>query len=413
MRSKLLIRLTAMLALWAFIESLSFAALIALRKMRDISYAPTALQLSPAARQHLDAFLARGQGERFDMHPVLGWVPSLTHPEINRAGMRDDREYDRAPTPGILRIAAFGDSFTYGSDVALGENWAKKLAALASSIEVLNYGVGAYGLDQAYLRYLEVGAEYRPDVVLIGYMTENLARDVNVYRGFYTNMYRDTIYTKPRFRLVNDELALIPNPLASLDAYRRLREHEAEVLGEIGRNDYHFVGRSSAGAFDLLPSVRLLKLAWAELRRANQIPIFTRDGRYDERSEAYQVTRRIFDTFYRKVLERGALPIIVVFPDLNDLNASRARKPRRYQPLIADFRAKGYRFIDVLDAFESTRGRYAIQDLTKEWGHYSKLGNELVAKHILNRLTEWRLATESETRRAAAAERQRLGVSAR
>lgn len=412
MRSKLLVRVVSVFALCLFVEGLSFAALMALWRVRRISYAPTASALSPEARSKLDAFLARRAGERMDMDPVLGWVVASADPDANEAGMRDDREYDRVPTPGILRISAFGDSFTYGSDVPLGESWAKRIPALASRVEVLNYGVPAYGLDQAYLRYLKLGADYQPDVVFIGYMTENLARNVNVYRPFYAEVYRDAIYTKPRFRVESGALVLVPNPLATLDEYRRLRAHEAEVLSEIGRQDYHFIGRYPAGALDFSRSVRLLKLAAAELRRARQVPIFTPDGRYDPRSEAYEVTLRIFDDFYRKVVERGALPIIVVFPDTNDQQRSRERKPRRHAPLVEYFRSRGYRFIDALDAIESVQDRYSISDLSVRWGHYSKLGNEIIAKFMLQRLAEWDLDAEPQTSRAAEAERQRLGIRA-
>ena len=72
---------------------------------------------------------------------------------------------------------------------------------MAPQVELLNYGVPAYGLDQAYLRYLKVGAQYHPNIVFIGYMTENFERDVNVFRPFYGNGYPDWIFSKPRFRL--------------------------------------------------------------------------------------------------------------------------------------------------------------------------------------------------------------------
>lgn len=408
MSRKLYLRLVVALVIYLVAEGLSFAGLQVLRKVRGLSYSPVST-LTPKARSNLDAFLARGKGSGMDMHAVLGWVP-LPGPEINAAGMRDDREYDSQPRPGTLRISAFGDSFTYGSDVLLGDNWAKRIPALTPTIEVLNYGVPAYGLDQSFLRYLQVGADDHPHVVFIGYMTENLARDVNVYRGFYTNAYRDSIFTKPRFRVDDGALVLLPNPLATLEDYRRLRDDESAVLGELGRNDYHYAGHYPAGPLDFSPSVRLAKMLAGEIRKASHIPVFTADGRYEERSEAYEVTVRIFDAFYRRVLENGSLPVIVVLPDTNDQRRSREGKPRRYAPLLEYFRSRGYRYIDALAALEPVQQRYTIGDLSVQWGHFSTLGNDIVARYLLERLVNWRLDEAPNVNAAAASERQRFGV---
>lgn len=411
MRAKLLVRFAFALALYLVVEGLTLAGLQVLRKVRGLSYFPMGSTLAPDARTNLDSFLARGRGAGTDMDAVLGWV-HRPGSQTNAAGMRDDHDYDPQPVPGILRISAFGDSFTYGSDVKLGENWTKRISAMKPTIEVLNYGVGAYGLDQAYLRYLHVRADYHPQVVFIGYMTENLARDVNVYRGFYGDAYRNTIFSKPRFRIENGALVLVPNPLATLEDYRRLRDNEEEVLSELGRNDYHYVGQYRAGPLDFSPSIRLGKMVAAQIRMARQIPIFTADGRYEQRSEAYEVTVRIFDAFYRKVLEDGALPIIVVLPDANDQRRSRDGEPRRYAPLLEYFRSRGYRYIDALGALEPVQRRYTMSDLSVEWGHFSKLGNDIIAKYILERLVEWNLDEVPKANAAAASERQRFGFNA-
>jgi len=86
------------------------------------------------------------------------------------------------------------------------------------------------------------------------------------------------------------------------------------------------------------------------------------------------------------VIDDGALPIIVVLPDLNDLHRSKDGESRRYAALLTYFKSKGYRYIDVMDALEPSLQRYTINDLTVQWGHYSKLGNEIVARHILQTL---------------------------
>ena len=52
----------------------------------------------------------------------LGWRPppgfSNDREHVNAQGLRSTREYAPVPAPGVLRIAAFGDSFVYGAEVA-------------------------------------------------------------------------------------------------------------------------------------------------------------------------------------------------------------------------------------------------------------------------------------------------------
>lgn len=401
-----LMRVIFLLLVYLAVEAVSFSGLWILKRARGIVYFPKASTLAPEGIRNLDSLIAGVDG-RLALDSTLGWRRHRPQ-DVNAAGMRDNRGYTREPNPDTLRISAFGDSFTYGSDVPLGQNWAKRISAIAPHIEILNYGVGAYGLDQAYLRYRRDGTEYHPNIVLIGYMTENSARDVNVFRAFYG--FPDFIFSKPRFKLDNDTLVLLPNPLRTLADYRRLRDNPETVLPELGRNDNHFVDAYSAGPFDFSPSVRLGKLVIASIRNQPRAPILTADGRYETRSEAYEVTLRIFDAFYRKAVEDGALPIIVVFPDLNDQMRSRAGQPRRYDPMLQYFRSRGYRFVDVLGAFKPVESRYTINDLSVKYGHFSVLGNDLVARYILERLTAWDLDQPLKAKSAASLEARRLGI---
>ena len=78
----------------------------------------------------------------------------------------------RSPVPaftpraaeGVLRIALFGDSFTHGDDVpvehSFGQVLEQQLITAGIPAEVLNFGVGGYGIDQAMLRFKEHGAAF-------------------------------------------------------------------------------------------------------------------------------------------------------------------------------------------------------------------------------------------------------------
>jgi len=410
-RARMLLLFAAFL--WLVIEAVSFAGLWVLKNRSGVVYDPRVERLSETQREHLGNFIERGHGEHVSQDPVLGWTP-----KGNSAGMRDDVEHEKEPADGVLRIAAFGDSFTYGANVEIPETWAKQISEIDPTIEVLNWGSGGYGLDQAYLRYQRRGREYAPHIVFIGYMTENISRNVNVFRAFYTRWYRGVIFTKPRF-VVRDsadgaggerELVLLENPISSIDDHRRLLEHDATVLTELGANDYHYQTGYARGPLDFLPSVRLARIVLWVLRVKFIDPIIRFDGMYEPDSEAYGVTTAIFDAFYRDVLEGGALPVIVIFPDLHDQRRSRAAEERRYRPLLDRFADEDYRVIDTLDALEPHADRYSIADLTRDWGHYSAIGNRLVAEHIVERLDAWGLDEPARVATALREEQVRLGI---
>jgi hypothetical protein len=381
------------LLIYLFTEGTCYLGLLLLQKKFHVPYVPNMSVLSENQKASLKRFLKAKKGQRAGQDPILGWV-SIS--ETNSAGMRDDREYERVPSPRKIRISAFGDSFTYGEDVALAEAWERQLAMLEPSMEVLNYGVGAYGLDQAYLRYLQVGTEYNPHIVFIGYMSENIARHVNVFRPFYSAAYGDVIFTKPRFKVRDGKLVLLKNPVSTFEDHEHFLLDDAEVLAKLGKNDYHYQTNYNKGAFDFLPTVRFTKLFWSTLNKKIFNPIFQQDGMYNAQSEAYAVTLKIFDAFYSKVLENGALPIIVVFPDINDQRRSRNKQERRYTPLLRYFHDKGYRFIDVLGALEPHESDYTVEELTRAWGHYSPLGNKIIADYMFTHLKNWHFETRQK-----------------
>jgi len=69
-------------------------------------------------------------------------------------------------------------------------------------------GVGGYGTDQAYLRF-KLNTQDKSKVVIMGFLTENIFRNVNQFRNL---LYPDHRYAlKPRFILDRDgNLELIP-----------------------------------------------------------------------------------------------------------------------------------------------------------------------------------------------------------
>ena len=95
----------------------------------------------------------------------------------NSKGWRD-RERNYLKPKGALRALVLGDSFMEAYSVPFDRIFAQQMESLMSArrgkeVEVLNLGVGGYGTLQQYLAFVEEGAKYAPDVVLLGFFTNN------------------------------------------------------------------------------------------------------------------------------------------------------------------------------------------------------------------------------------------------
>jgi hypothetical protein len=115
------LRLLAIGVVVLLVEGLARRGLVALAA-RGVSYAPIGDTLSAAHREAL-ARIFSGATQYLDHSPELGWTVRRggAAPPLYRAnaqGFRGEREYAPDPPAGVLRLAAFGDSFTHGDDVA-------------------------------------------------------------------------------------------------------------------------------------------------------------------------------------------------------------------------------------------------------------------------------------------------------
>ncbi len=96
------------------------------------------------------------------------------HVHRNSEGFRD-REFSPAPAPGVHRILAVGDSFTFGSGVPRVEDtWPRvlesRLVAAGEAAEVLNLAVPGTGTSFQRDLLLRKGYRLRPERIVIGFV---------------------------------------------------------------------------------------------------------------------------------------------------------------------------------------------------------------------------------------------------
>ena len=312
---------------------------------------------------------------------ILGWRQRpgyrSAHYTISAQGLRGSREYPATPPAGVLRASAFGASFVFGSEVDDSSAWPALVEREYPGVEVPNYGVGGYGVDQAFLDYVEHGEELHPQAVIIGLTPDDLGRVVNVYRRFVSSL--EPPLFKPRFRLAAGGVITRVAAVPPAEVYRQIERHPRDVLA-YGRMDYWYKPAVYADPlYDYSTTVRLLTALWTRISRR----LVGSDRLYvgsfaNPRSEAFRLQVAFLERFADSVGARGARPYVVFFPDRDALARTTRGLPASYQPFLDTLRAHGLTPLDAAAAFPK-----AGPQETARWlmpgGHYSPAGNRLVA----------------------------------
>lgn len=327
--------------------------------------------------------------------PDLGWALGRSIKsglyESNRLGVRSSREYTpRSPQFGVTRLLAFGDSFTHSDDVSNKDAWTTILESANKNLEVLNYGVPAYGIDQAYLRFQKESEDVFAHIVLIGMMSENVYRHINTFRKFYQRVGGFPL-GKPRF--IEDgssHLRLVPNWFGSAEKYHELLANTSATLHEVGTHDFYYNNKPPEQDCGILRSPCALKMIGWFLREKidrKQKDPWSGFLHYDMTSEGPRLTAEIIRSFAEAVTAKSMRPIVVIFPNKTDYFQYKITGSKNYSPLIKSSIAAGIESWDAMEAFVEG-GHIVPYDMifTNTSGHYSAEGNQRIAKWISEKL---------------------------
>ena len=187
-------------------------------RIGDVWLRPTWRELADHSRE----LLSRGDSF-FVYDPDLGW--SLGPGRCSRDGIYcSSAEGLRTATAGVRlldaspahRVALLGDSNAFSLEVPFEDSWGHRLQqALGPEIQVLNFGVDGFGIDQMYLRYLRDVRPFAADVVIVAFIEHDLARTMTVYP--VVSFGWPGYLVKPRFVLDGRELRVVNLPLPAPD----------------------------------------------------------------------------------------------------------------------------------------------------------------------------------------------------
>lgn len=214
--------------------------------------------------------------DRFD--PDVGWsvtpnlrdVPCFGEKRLstNSDGVRGLTEYaDGASRDATkTRVVLLGDSFTFGDEVSDDETYAHFLAGLLPNSEVINLGVHGFGHDQMLLYFDAKGKAYRPDVVIVGFMSLDGERNLLSFRD----------YAKPRYLLTARDLRLTNHPVPPPDEILRSERYRSKLWDALAIAYTTFEGRYTDWREKRMRRITraLLSELRTSIRRAGAVPVF-------------------------------------------------------------------------------------------------------------------------------------------
>ena len=96
-------------------------------------------------------------------------------------GARGRRGAPETRRAGTTRVITLGDSYTFGQGVDDGQTWPALLARLRPDLDVVNLGASCYAQDQMLLALEDTAPAYRPDVVVLGFASCDLERNLTTF----------------------------------------------------------------------------------------------------------------------------------------------------------------------------------------------------------------------------------------
>jgi hypothetical protein len=346
-------------------------------------------------------------------HPLKGWdlkpnaealltrAAYTSMVSINSQGLRDV-EHTPDAAPRRHRVVVLGDSFMDAYQLPLEQTFPRLLQREldGQTVEVVNLGVGGYGLAQSYLTLLEKGLGYEPDLVLLAMTPLNDVRNSSAVLQKRAFGERGTKYLlRPYANLREDGRVEIvpPSPVVAAQAQEKWDEMAAERRPLLWRHSLAFrLLLARLRRQEGIPSVNPF-IEYYPLLVSETLP----DATAKVWDHAERITRRLLVEIARVAQDNGAQFSVVIIPERVQTDSElRARLMRDVPSAHVDTKQpnRGWAgfaatqqiwLMDLLPVFLTAPDQAALY-LGATDPHWSAEGHRLaattVARHVAQRL---------------------------
>jgi hypothetical protein len=325
---------------------------------------------------------------------------------INSHGFRDyERDYEKRPN--TFRILLLGDSYVEALQVAIDDSFPAILEKTLNEnsnlieFEVLNLGQSGFGTADAYMRYLNFGVKYSPDLVVLAFLTGNDIQDNSKF------LSRENI----AYYFVFDEHGNLELDRSLFDKYERSLTYGKRIFQALKRESY-LVSLISERLYLLRFQLRdysfRRRVARDQQGRPQaKISEFSPYNIYltnmtDSWKDAFAVTAGILRKFRNSVEENGSRLVLVTLSNAEQIHSDVQQQLRQEYDVTFDFeqpdriieevaQKENIDHLKLMPAFRDYHlrtGTYLHGFGGSKQGHWNENGHRLAAEKIFEFLKE-------------------------
>ena len=354
----------------------------------------------------IDRFLSGPAWAQFDSElgyvlsnylPLEGVGGSATVSTVQSNGARTSFLYAGRK----CRINTYGDSFTLCHQVSDGETWQEYLAAHLGE-PVRNFGMGGYGVYQAYRRMVREertahGAEY-----LIFYLWGDdhirsllRCRHAIIFRTFDDQeggRFHNNFWAHLEMDLATGKIVERENRLPTRESLYRMTDAEwtVENLRDDLALQLYAWQKGFVSDLDRERTTRLASLLNAPLDW--NAPLTNQISRLLD-TYSLRATRFVLDQAREFAQTNNKKLLVVLFDPYRVMRDLQAGKPRYDQEIVDYLKAAKQPFFDMNEGHVRDFQQYRIpfNDYLKNYfiGHYNPRGNHFFAHSIRDTVVEW------------------------
>ena len=330
--------------------------------------------------------------------PIIGWDrkknktgfelgEKKTFFQISKKGYRGRSKYKKT------LISVFGDSFAFCRYVNDNETWESYLENKLK-FNIHNYGVGNFGLDQSFLKFLKYKKNIKSKIIIFNVVPETIAR-INSYWKHYRE-FGNIFGFKPIYKLKKNKLILkkilLKKNFTEKQIYRIIPEikksdtfYKSKFLKYKFTFPYSFVFLKNLKYFsNIIGNLLIAKITNDKNYLNNAISVVLKENIKDSHRMYnnpyyFEKLKKMIFHLNNDLKKKKIHMILVISPQLLDLTEGNYDNVSRFYKQIG-------KKIFCLDLYNKIKDKkfkkYYFKDIYG--GHFNKLGNKFISKILFD-----------------------------
>ena len=348
--------------------------------------------------------LSRNQGWTFDSD--LGWVLCDSIRPRSVDGSKGFYSYETDGARKVVnlpdktcRIHTYGNSFTHCDQVSDGETWQEYLAAHLQE-PIRNYGVGGYGVYQAFRRMLKVEKENGAEYIILNIWDDDHFRNLDSWRAIRFGHRTPCGYTLPHLQVnvQQNRCRQIENMCRKPEDVYKLCDED--FVWKMFKDD-PVLQLVLAGRSDEDLSQKLVKPVADSFGAADREDTDTKAAqriRKIHTEAALYATKNVVTWTEQFVKKTGKKLMVILSFGQGNIARELRGTPRFDQSFVDWLKDKPYPVIDMRDFFRADYKRFkvpmsfiGISTYLRRYyiGHHNPAGNFFTAWALKNQVVDW------------------------